>query len=209
MSALQVLTNPEQFFERASDDPRLLPPTAVSVVAAVFSALSVWPFIQALNRGLQADAGAASSIITTTSLVGGLLGPLLLWVILTALFHAISAVFFGGSGEFTTTLAFVGWGNIPAIFSGAFGAAVNYYVYSDLTVPSISDPQKIHHFTQQLRAQPEFQVLTLVGVAFVVWQAFIWTYAIEHARNVTLREAAITVGVPTVLWIAWQLHTLL
>jgi hypothetical protein len=207
MSPVTVLTNPDGFFARASDEPSLVPPTLVVLTAGLFGAIASVPALRAVQRGLPPEAQGFSSILLVFGVVGGFVGTVAVWVLLTVAFHVVSAIGFDGEGGFKRLLAFVGWGHVPAIFSAAVGALVNFYVFGGRSVPS--DPQRVQAYVQQLRNQPEFLVAGLVGLAFLGWQAFIWTFAVKYARDVTLREAAITVAVPVGIYAAWQLYNLM
>lgn len=208
MSPVEVLTNPDGFYRRAGDDPALLKPFVVVLVAGLFGAVASIPIFQVVQRSLPAEMSGVASIIMVTSVVFGALGPLFVWVILTAIFMAISAIAFEGNGDFSTLLAYVGWGFVPSIFSSVVGGVISFYAFQDVTMPTANDPAQIQAFVQSLRNDPLFLVSGIVGIAFVCWQAFIWTFAVRYARKITLREAAITVGVPTALWIGWQLFNL-
>jgi hypothetical protein len=209
MPPVEVLTNPDGFYRRAGDDPTLLKPFVVVLVAGLFGAVASVPIFQVVQRSLPPEMGGFATIIMVTSIVFGALGPLFIWVVLTAIFMAISAVAFEGSGDFSTLLAYVGWGFIPAIFSSIIGGVISFYAFQDVTLPAADDPAQIQAFVQSLRSDPLFLVSGVIGIAFVCWQAFIWTFAVRYAREISLREAAITVAVPTALWIGWQAFNLL
>lgn len=207
MSIVDVLTNPDAFFDRVGDDPSLTGPFAVVLVTALVGTAAVYPMIQQIQATMPAEAGAFASIVVITTLIGGLVGPFVVWVILTLLFHAISALVFDGTGEFRTNLALVGWGYLPGVIGAVFSAVGNAYLYRNVEFPS--DPAAVQGYLTELQNQPEFTVISLVGVVILLWQGFLWTYAEKHARNLTLQEAAITVGVPVGLYTVWQLFTLL
>lgn len=208
MPPVEVLTNPDGFFRRADDDPTLLKPFVVVLLAGLFGAVASIPIFQVVQRSLPAEMSGVGSIIMITSVVFGALGPLLIWVVLTAVFMAISAIAFEGSGDFSTLLSYIGWGFIPSIFGSIVGGVVNYYAFQNVSMPTGNDPAQVQAFVQSLRNDPLFLVGGVIGIAFVCWQAFIWTFAVRYAREISLREAAITVGVPTALWIAWQVFNL-
>jgi hypothetical protein len=208
MSPLTVLTNPDRFFDRASDDPSLLPALGVVLVVGVVGAIAAVPFFQLFQQMLPEEASGFSSIIAVFSIAGAFIGALIGWVVLTAVFHAISAVAFDGEGDFSTNLAYVGWGHMPGIIGGVISAALNFYGLQNITPPSNIEPQQMQGWIQSIQSDPIFQVATGVGIVFLLWQGFLWTFAVKHARNLTLREAAITVGVPVGLWALWQVFNL-
>lgn len=206
MSLSNLLTNPDAFYEQIGDDPSLLPPVMIVLVTAILGAAASYPMFQQVQSALPAEASGISTFIMVSAVIGGLLGPFLAWLILTGVFHAISALVFDGSGSFSGNLAMVGWGYVPGIIGSVFTAVGNFYLYRDVTFPS--DPQAIQPFINDLKSQPEFMAISLVGIIILLWQAFIWAYAEKHARNLELRDAAITVGAPVALFVAWQLYQL-
>jgi hypothetical protein len=49
---------------------------------------------------------------------------------------------------------------------------------------------------------------SLLGLIFMLWAANIWIFGVRYARVLSLRDAAITVGIPVALnmiAIVWQL----
>jgi hypothetical protein len=207
MSSVTVLTNPDGFFDRASDDPSLLPPAGIVLVVALATAAASFPITQVIAESLPAEAGPAGSIAMVSGLLGPFLGTFLFWVIYAVVFHGIAVFAFGGEGSLSRLLAYVGWGHVPAILSVAVSGATNYVIAQNLTPPS--DPQQMQAFTRSLQNQPEFVIASLVGLVVLAWQAFIWTFAVRHSHGLDLRGAAITVAIPVVLQAGWQLFNLL
>lgn len=201
---LDVLLDPDSFFEREALDPGWLRPVGIVLLAALVGVAGSIPLLQATFRNLPPEVGAFSVVFFLFGTVAGLLGTLVFWVLYAGLFHVISAVAFGGEGSFGDTLKLIGWGYIPHVFSGLVSAVVNVYVFSNVTVPS--DPTQIRAFMASLRAQPAFLVAELLGVAFLLWSAFLWVFAMRHGRALTLREATITVAVPVALMLLYRLY---
>jgi hypothetical protein len=197
MSVVTVITNPDQFFDQASDDPGLLAPSLVVLLAALLATASVVPMLQYVQQSLVGDASQLAVVFYVGGLAGGLLTPFVAWVLLTGLMHALTGYAFDGDGSFTTTLSFVGWGYVPALLSGLLSAVVNVWVFSSRAPQAISDPQQAQAFVQSVQGVPALKVVTVVGIAITLWQGLIWTFAVKHGRNVSERAAAISAGVPT------------
>jgi hypothetical protein len=49
--------------------------------------------------------------------------------------------------------------------------------------------------------QPVLMLSSVLGIIFLLWSANIWVFGIRYARGLTLRNAAITVGVPVALYL--------
>ena len=52
------------------------------------------------------------------------------------------------------------------------------------------------------------QITTLVSIIFMLWSAHIWIFGIKHARNLSMRDSAICVGVPVVLYVLFMIYNL-
>lgn len=49
----------------------------------------------------------------------------------------------------------------------------------------------------------------IINLAVTAWSLTIWTFAIKHARDIELRKAFITALIPTLLFGAYQLWSIL
>lgn len=192
LSALQnALTKPGTFFEREADDPRLLAPALVVAAVALVSLVSSVPVLQAVSRSV--GAGARPFVLVGL-LVGSLVGmvvPFVVWLLYSLVFYGISALF-DGDGEFRDLFALVGWGFAPSVVSGVVGAVVTFVLVSN---GDFSDPQAARQMAQASASSPLALLNRGVDIAMTLWSAWVWTYAVRAARDVELREAAITVGV--------------
>jgi len=206
MSPLGVLTNPDGFFDRASDDPSLVGPALVVAVVAAISAAASLPAVRAVQQAFTGEASAAGSFALVGGVVGGFVAVFVFWALYTVVFHVLATVAFDGSGSLGRLLAYVGWGHIPAVVSAGTSAVVNVVVFRAVTPPS--NPQQIQGFVRSVRSQPEFLVAGVVGLVVLVWQGLVWTFAVQHSHDIDLRSAAITVAVPVGLQALWQLWNL-
>ncbi|WP_255152488.1 YIP1 family protein [Halorarius halobius] len=201
---LDVLFNPDEFFERRSSEPGLVPPVGIMLVIGLVGAVGAVPSIQATFAALPEEAQAFSVVGYVAAAVGAFVGPFVRWLLFAGAFYVISAVLYDPEGSFRDLFALVGWGFIPAIFGAVVSAVVAFVVFSGVTFPS--DPQQIQAFVRELQNRPEFLVAALLGVVFLLWSALLWTFAVRHARGLEVREAAITVAVPVVVAALWRLN---
>ncbi|MFC4357477.1 Yip1 family protein [Halobium salinum] len=193
---LGLLTNPDEFFERRAANPGYLRPALVVLAVAVVSVVGGIPVIRGTLSAVPESAGAFVTIIQVVSAAAGVVATFLRWVVYAAVFYGVAKVAFDGDGGFGETLALVGWGFVPALFEAVVSAVVNFSVFGGVEFPQ--DPQQIAAFTRRLQSDPAFLVAGLLGIVFLLWSAFLWTFAVRHAQRLDLRAAAITVAVPTV-----------
>jgi hypothetical protein len=201
---LQLLTNPDSFFEARREEPSLLRPGLVVLLVAVVGVVGSVPVLQATVSALPPEAGPFVTVIQVVGAVFGVVFTLVVWLLYALAFHLVGSVAFDASGEFRDTLALVGWGYVPAVFGALVGAVANYVVFSGVRFPD--DPQAIGAFVQELQSRPAFLVAGLVGIAFLLWSAFLWTFAVSHAESLDLRESALTVAGPVAVALLFRLN---
>lgn len=189
-----LFVDPDRFFEVVADDPGLLQPAVVVTLLGIVSALSTVPVMQATMSAMPEEAGAFAAVFSAVGAIAAFVFAFVIWALYAAAFHVVSALAFDPDGSFTDTLAVTGWGFAPGVIGGAISAAISFYAYQNVDFPS--DPARVQEYAAQLQSRPIFLVAFVVGIVFLFWQAFLWTFGMRHARGLTLREAAITVAAP-------------
>lgn len=209
MTPLAALYDPDAFFERESEDPELLFPALVVIAAGLLAAMASLPMMNYLQRSLTGPASGGGSLLLITTVVGVFVGQVVGWVIVAAVLHFVSGLAFDGDGPFTETLAVAGWGYAPAVVGALVSLFGSYWVFSNRPPGSVSSSQEAQMFLQELQSIPEMQALTVVGMLFVLWQAFVWAHGIRHVRDVSLRHGAITAAIPAAGMLLFRLFNLL
>ena len=102
-------------------------------------------------------------------IVSPFIGSFIAWILLSGLIQIFSALM-GGEGEFSKTMKFVAFGFLPSIVF----APVSYAIIT-MTHDITSLPVKI------------------VGLASTVWQFYILTFAVKHARKLPTMKSAVCV----------------
>ncbi|MCK8518475.1 YIP1 family protein [Methanoculleus sp. 7T] len=209
---LRVLLNPGRFFEeRMQSEPSLKIPALIAFIIGLIGAVSAALTANMIIGLLPAEAQAFGPVMVAFTVVGAIIVGFLSWVIYSGVFYLLSMLF-KGEGSFKRTLEVTGYGLLPQVFGGIIGAAFLYRVISSLTVPTATSPEQIAEVTESLTnlmmTDPLMQVAGLVGILFVVWSANIWIFGMKYARNLSTRDAALTVGIPVGLYIVYTLITL-
>jgi hypothetical protein len=197
---INVLTNPDSFFKRRMTERiQFKVPALIVILNALLGGISGYIMVKALLSSAAVGGGFAGAGAIFGA-VGGFLGVVIVWPIYTAVFYGLSALF-GGEGSFKRSLEFVGYGYIPALFNSIFGLYVINQISTSLQAFS-ADPAQM---AQILTNDPMMQVATLVGIIFQLWSANIWIFGLKNARNLNLRGALISVGLPVGLLITYSL----
>ncbi len=172
------LFDPDGFFEEHDDVPFLVS-FAIVTAAGIVGALMIYlnfPIIEEgivrelVKSGLSVEkARMLAEFVKTYLIVAPLIGSYIAWILLGGLIQVFSALL-GGEGEFSKTLKFVAFGFLPSLVL----APVSYVVVS---------------MTHDLTSLP----VKLVGIASTIWQFYILTFAVKHARNLSVKNSAICV----------------
>lgn len=190
----EALTRPASFFPREAEDPGLRGPVMVVAVVALVGLLGSVPVFRAVLGAVPAGAEPFVVVGLAVGAVVGLAGPFVVWLVYTLLFYGLS-VLFVGEGSFRDLFVLVGWGFAPSVVSGVVGAAVLFVLVSG---GEASDPQQAQQLAQSVTASPLGLLDRAVGLAMTLWSAWVWTHAVAAARDLSVRDAAVCVGVVVV-----------
>ncbi|MBP1928840.1 hypothetical protein J2741_001387 [Methanolinea mesophila] len=216
---MEVLIRPDAFFSRIfAGEVSLKVPGLIAIVGAIVTAISAYvisgPTVKLISGAAGSSASGAMGLIGAFGAIGGFFAFLIgYWIIIAGIFHVISVIF-KGKGSFHRTLTAGGYGLIPIIIGGIISALLALYYIPLVKVPvisSFSDPTAVTRAIAQLYADPamrEFtQISGIISIIFLIWSANIWIFGIKHARELSIRNAVITVGIPVVLLIVYIVVT--
>lgn len=187
----EALTRPAAFFEAEAEDPGLLQPAIVVGVVAIFGAIASFPTLQTTLGTVPEGAQVFVLVALVFGLLIGLVTPYVIWLVYALLFYGISALF-DGEGEFRDLFAMTGWGFAPRIIASLASAAATFIL---LPSGGFQSPEAAAQFAQELATSPIGIASEVVGLLMTLWAAWVWTYAVAEARNLSVRDAAITVGI--------------
>jgi len=214
---LDVLIKPNKFFEaRMKEAESLKVPLLIVLISGMISGIVAFLMariaLEMLSETLPPEAlGLASTIGGISAFVGAVVVSLVIWVVFAAVFFGISWLL-KGEGTFKRTLEFVGYGYIPMIIGGIISAVLIYNFISTAQIPQVTDPAQIAEIvTQWIMKSPMLQLSSIIGTLFMLWSANIWVFGLRHARNLSTKNALITVGIPVALYVlysVWRLGVL-
>lgn len=202
MAWTTVLTHPDEFFAERTDDPGLRGPVLIVLAVGVLGLLSAVPSLLLVLRGIPAEARAIVGAGLAIGAAFGLVGPFVVWLLYAIVFYAISMVF-DATGSFRELFVLTGWGFLPRILGAAVSAVVMFVVVGTTAAPETAEAMAA--FNRQLQSDPLVRASTVVGIAITLWSGYLWTHAVATARDLTVRQAAVVVGIPVALSIGWSL----
>jgi hypothetical protein len=210
MNVRDLLFVPDRFFREKEEFSGLTIPVLIVGAVGVLSAIGAYfvtqVTIQAILPALPSGTEQYMNLALIAALVGGILGAYILWLVSTVVFFGISTLFHG-QGGLRRSFESTGYGFLPQIFGGLINIYLFYQFAATVTIPKITDPTLVNQITQSLMNNPYFELATLVGVIFLLWSANIWIFGLKYARNLTVRDAVISVGVPVGVYILYSLFS--
>ncbi len=209
-----LIFDPNSFFrEKIGTEVSFKYPLLIMLVISIFAIGSSFLVMNKLKEFLPSDmdssiSATVMSIGVIGGIVGGLIGTFLNWFILAGILYSISYVF-ASKGSFKRTLEFVSYGFVPQIFSGFISLVVTYVLVSSVDF-SAQDPQLMAQGMEQMFSNnPLFYTSQIIGILCLLLSAYIWIFALLHARNMSFKNAALTVCIPAGLSIVSQIYTFL
>jgi len=216
-SLFDILIRPGAFFKDAIVEKESLKiPGLIVLVLGIVSAVYGYLIGGLTGKMMTGLIPGMESIIAIFTILGALLGIFIFWVIWAGVFYIVSLVF-KGNGTFKRTLEFVGYGYLPQIFGAILTLIVAMQYIPRVIVPQIAtnaaeDPQLIQEAVNALMHDPAMmemtQITSIISIVFLLWSANIWIYGLQHARKLSVRDAALCVGIPVVLYILYIIYTM-
>lgn len=197
-----VITDPSEFFETRVKDSTVRQPGIIILIAGL---INLVPGLLLTGRLTDAVSGFGSDVVAVFQIIGSMMGIVLLfglWLVYAGAFYLLSMPF-DGEGDFRRLFKLTGWGFIPLVIKNLFSAGTTWYILKQL--PS---DYSLETYQAYVSSSPAIMTLQLISLALLIWQAFIWLFAVHHGRNLGFKEATIVVSVPTfvnALWIAKNL----
>ena len=205
---LQVLTNPNGFFKKKiTEKIEWKNPFIIMAFMAVVGTITIYTtMMSTMQSFMDMDflGAAGQAIMIGFLIIGSIIGVLFSWILYTGIFYVISVIFHG-EGDFKRLMEFVSYGFIPNIAGSLISAYYTSKVFSNIDFASVTDPQAMQ---DMIYADPSMKIATALGIIFTLWSANIWIFALQYARNLSLKNAAITVGVPIGLSVLYTILTM-
>lgn len=211
--SLDVLTDPASFFDREVASPRFGRPVAIVALLGVLPALTAGLVVYRLFGDVDGGAGLGL-IVFLVALVFFVVAAFAIWLLFAAAFYAVSAVM-GGEGSFRELFLLVGWGFLPRLFGAVVQFAVGVVTVSRIRpLPAVpEDPEllvdELSRSMAGVAAGPLATLADLLGVAFLLWSAYIWIEAVRRSRSLDRRDATVAVGVPVLVALLLRLPGIL
>lgn len=215
-TTIDLLLRPDSYFrDLMKKEVSLKLPLIIILVGGVLGAVYAYQVSGLTGQMFSQAMPGMGGILAIGGALAGFVMFFLFWVIYSGIIFALSMAF-KGTGSFKRTLEIIGLGSIPQVFGSVITLLLGLYYLPLVQVPHISslqNPAVVQSAVQQLMNDPAMRQLTLastvVGILFLLWSANIWIFGVRHARNLTLRHAVITVGIPVAAYIIYAVAMLI
>ncbi|SFL46883.1 hypothetical protein SAMN04487950_3909 [Halogranum rubrum] len=202
---MNVLTSPNEFFRRESEDPRLLQPALIVTAVALLGVALQYVLFSTISASISnPDTAGFMNLIMYVSMAFSFLAAFLGWLIYAGIFYLLSMIF-DGEGSFGTVFKLVGWGYVPGIFSAAV-TGVAYLVF--LGGDSVNSPTGFAAAMQNPLNGPILWAISLFGIVFTLWQGALFAFAMRHGRDLTMKQAALVVSPLILLSVGGSIFTI-
>lgn len=216
MQFTDLLLHPERFFATSGEgEPNLRIPAAIALCGAVVSGILRYMMSELYAEIFSAAAGAGiGSFLGIFAGISAFLGFLIIWWLVFAGVFFVLSIAMAGKGSFNRSLANVGYGLVPMVIGSVLTLVLSflYLPRVHVTVPrNLQDPAVLAQAMTGVMQDPVMREFTMVSSAisilFVIWSANIWIFGIRQARELTTRNAIITVVLPVAVYIAYMVYS--
>jgi len=211
---LKLITNPDEFFaELKQRKPNLVYPILIVTVLAILASVGQYLVISKFSQDFPPEIAKFMLIISYIGVATSFIVSFIVWLIIAVILYAISSVF-GGEGEFKRTLEFTGYGFVPNIVGSCITLPLTAHYLSRAEIPmlgaeALRDPEVMKSIIQAIFPTEAIYAFAIVNFAMLLWSLTIWSFALKHARGLSLKNAFITALIPTALYCIYQLWSIL
>ena len=198
-----TFTNPDKAMADVCKEPRWEEALLIVGLLAVFAALSGYmgskhiSFTGEIPGGV--DASMMNTITMITTVVGGLLGPFITWIVATVILFLL-AMAFGGEGKLTSLLTGIGYSFIvKIIFVIISMLLLTQAPY--LAVEYSSNAAAIIQAQAPYTSSMFVIASSIVGLIGLLWSCLIGVFALKHCQKLSLKSAAIVMIIPLAIYI--------
>ncbi|MBP2146004.1 hypothetical protein J2129_001458 [Methanofollis sp. W23] len=178
-SLIDILTAPDRFFRSLGERiENIKVPGLIIFITALLAAMTGYLAAGAVPMtGISgADAEAFKTLIAPFAAVFAFIAVFIGWGLQSLVLHVIAKVL-GGTGSFKSTLAVIGYGNLPQILVSILALALLLVYHMDI---------------ENLGAALG---ITVLGLIFTLWSVVIWFFGFKHAHELTTAKAGMIVAI--------------
>lgn len=195
------------FAKKQNEKVNLKIPFLIVLVNGLFLVAPDVLILNKIVKTLPSDVHSFVAVSFTFGIITNLFIYFLCWLILSGVLYLISC-HFHSEGSFKRTVEFIGYGYIPMIFSSLAFLLVTYIVLPSINI-SLQNPQLIQQSIEQITMNnPFIRFSQIFEIICILLSASIWVFALLHARNMLIKNAIFTVGIPISLYLVFTIYAI-
>lgn len=208
-----IFMKPGETMKDIANEPRIEESIVIVGIYAILYMLFTYVSTTRLNiiydmPGLDTASGVRT-IMTVVSLVFSLIMPFIIWLIIAGVLH-LFAMAFGGSGKFfPNVVAGIGYSQIVKIFTILIALILMTQVPVLTLHISSSNPLAAMSAAGQLSSNIFYLLSSLVITIGVIISSYLGMLAIKEGEKLTMKQAAMVVGIPLAIYLIYNIATLL
>nr|WP_321498308.1 Yip1 family protein [uncultured Methanolobus sp.] len=218
---LELFRDPNEFFRNRMNEPEDLKRPLYIILGLWLARLFMLTlvsiiFISHYSSNSAMDLSSITSgmymffaIILLMILIISLIGILIMWITTAGVFYLFSAIF-RGTGSFKRILEFTSYGFIPYIIDTLLTPVYLWLLIPEIDLIAIienmdktGDTSMFVH--ELIYANIPLNVFsTLLSIALFGLALYIWMNGMKHGRNLSTKQAILTVGIPAVFYATYE-----
>ncbi|USZ69184.1 YIP1 family protein [Halorussus salilacus] len=200
---MKLILDPDEFFRREAETLSSLEPIFVVVFAAISTALIPMLILYYLTSSLPDQVTSYMAIFGSLSVVGGMLAIFGMWIVSSILLHFV-AFFIGGEGSLRETIFLAGWGFMPMVFANVVNSVFVFNILTEALAAIGSESVTPQYLSAVLANHPLMTLTRIISTIGLVWMAFIWTFAVKNAHELSFRKSTLAATIPTLaIFVYW------
>lgn len=203
-----TITSPDKAMADVCKEPRWEEALVIVGIYAVVFALFSYLSTAHIHMVYETEVPGMATITAVMTILVGLLTPLIYWVIITVILFLI-AMAFGGDGKFTTLLTGIGFSELVKII--AVVLAIILMTQAPYITVQISQSNPLGSLSQMGDYNKNIFVIAsqIVMLLGLIWSCIIGVFALKNCQKLSLKSAALVVGIPAVLYIVIAYSTMI
>lgn len=190
-----TITNPDNETKSIAEHPLIEEAVLIVGIYAVIGAIAA--YIQSYKitfvlEGLENMPSSMQSIMAISAFIFALIGPFIIWFIVTGVLHLLSMAA-GGEGKFYPQMMTVtGYSTLPMIFAVIINIGIFSFIEPQTIIISQTDPMAV----KNMYASPPFIISGIAGILLQSWSTIILFFCVRNAHKLSSRTSAVIAAIP-------------
>ena len=190
-----TITDPNNETKKIAQQPMIEEAFLIVGIYAVLAAIAA--YIQSYKitfiiEGLDNLPSSMQSLMAISTIIFALIGPFLIWFIVTGVIHLLSMAA-GGEGKFYPQMMTVaGYSMLPLLLAGIISIGLFSVVEPQTIIISPTNPTAM----KDIYSSPPFIISEIAGILLQAWSTIILFFCIRNAHKLSSNTSAIIASIP-------------